>query len=89
MNLDWQDDAACRDLPLAEINRIFFPGGDHVGKHPARLDREGVRICKTCPVQNECLDSALEMDIAHGIYGGFTEMERRRITRDRRRWHIA
>ncbi|HVJ98865.1 MAG TPA: WhiB family transcriptional regulator [Acidimicrobiia bacterium] len=35
-------------------------------------------ICGDCAVQRECLDFALRVREPHGIWGGFTEAERRR-----------
>ena len=40
-----------------------------------------IRICRGCPVSDECLDWALEMRVRYGIWGGATERERRRMLR--------
>lgn len=40
---------------------------------------EAKRICAACPVKNECLTYALDNDEHYGIYGGFSQRERRRI----------
>lgn len=64
----------CRDYPA----ETFFP-------------RTGVgvittqKICGACPVAEECLEYALENHVDHGIWGGKSERERRRIARSRRR----
>jgi len=55
----------------------FFPS-DGVGVEIAR------RICATCPQQAPCLEYALENRIDHGVWGGCSERERRRILRRRR-----
>lgn len=55
----------------------FFPS-DGVGVEVAR------RICATCPVVEPCLEYALEHRIEHGVWGGCSERERRRILRRRR-----
>jgi WhiB family redox-sensing transcriptional regulator len=34
-------------------------------------------ICTVCPVQSSCLDYAVESIEQYGIWGGFTESERR------------
>lgn len=71
---DWRESAACRQ---AEDKSIFFPErGDSVG--PARM------WCNGCPVRQECLDYALEMNERHGIWGGSSEMDRRRMRKGRK-----
>lgn len=40
-------------------------------------------ICRRCPVKKECLDFALDNDERFGIWGGFSERERREIKRGR------
>ena len=56
---------------------VFFPS-DGVGVDVAR------RICQGCPVREPCLEYALEHRIDHGVWGGASERERRRIARQRR-----
>ena len=63
----------CREIPPA----TFFPS-DGVGVEVAR------RICETCPVKAPCLEYALEHRIDHGVWGGCSERERRRILKRRR-----
>jgi WhiB family redox-sensing transcriptional regulator len=55
----------------------FFPS-DGVGVDRAR------RICATCSVSTNCLEYALENRIDHGVWGGASERERRRILKRRR-----
>jgi WhiB family redox-sensing transcriptional regulator len=38
------------------------------------------RICAACPVQPDCLDWALATREPHGIWGGTSERERRKLT---------
>jgi WhiB family redox-sensing transcriptional regulator len=64
----WRERAACRG---ADLN-LFFPElGESAG--PAR------QVCATCPVRQPCLDYALSNGIAHGIWAGLTERERRAL----------
>ena len=42
------------------------------------------RICAECPVKGACLEYALRNGIDHGVWGGTSERERRRIARRRR-----
>lgn len=69
---DWMDDGTCRDHPPA----TFFPS-DGVGVEVAK------RICVTCPVVDTCLEYALENHIDHGVWGGTSERQRRRILKAR------
>jgi WhiB family redox-sensing transcriptional regulator len=69
----WMAEGKCRDLPP----ETFFPS-DGVGVEVAR------RICADCPVKAPCLEYALYNRIEHGVWGGASERERRRIARQRR-----
>ena len=70
---DWMSRGNCRDHPPS----TFFPS-DGVGVDVAR------RICATCPVKTPCLEYALRNGVDHGVWGGTSERERRRIARQRR-----
>jgi WhiB family redox-sensing transcriptional regulator len=70
---DWMRRGNCRDHPPS----TFFPS-DGVGVDIAR------RICATCPVKTPCLEYALRNGVDHGVWGGTSERERRRIARQRR-----
>lgn len=69
----WMADGNCRLHPPA----TFFPS-DGVGVDRAR------KICKDCPVMGKCLEYALDARIDHGVWGGCSERERRRILKRRR-----
>jgi WhiB family redox-sensing transcriptional regulator len=69
----WMAEGNCRNYPPA----TFFPS-DGVGVDRAR------KICATCPVDGLCLEYALEHRIEHGVWGGCSERERRRILKRRR-----
>jgi WhiB family transcriptional regulator, redox-sensing transcriptional regulator len=43
------------------------------------------RFCIDCPVRQECLNEALLNGIEWGVWGGYTERERRRMLRQRAR----
>jgi WhiB family redox-sensing transcriptional regulator len=73
MDTAWMSDSKCRELPP----ETFFPS-DGVGVEIAR------RICADCPVKGPCLEYALYNRIEHGVWGGASERERRRIARRRR-----
>jgi WhiB family redox-sensing transcriptional regulator len=42
------------------------------------------KICQDCAVRGPCLEYALVNRIDHGVWGGTSERERRRILRQRR-----
>ncbi len=46
---------------------------------PARGEsvRDAKAVCAGCPVRSECLDFALRLKVAHGVWGGLSERERR------------
>ena len=69
----WMALGSCRSYPP----NMFFPS-DGVGVDRAR------KICATCPVSSPCLEYALENHIDHGVWGGCSERERRRIAKRRR-----
>lgn len=71
---EWVTEALCAQTDP----EAFFPekGGT---AEPAR------RICAVCPVHRECRDYALTNAEYHGIWGGLTDNDRRRIRRQARR----
>lgn len=69
----WMAEGNCRNYPPA----MFFPS-DGVGVDRARA------ICKGCPVTGTCLEYALAENIEHGVWGGCSERERRRILKRRK-----
>ena len=73
MDTEWMGRGNCREEPPAR----FFPS-DGVGVELAR------QICATCPVKSPCLEYAIRNRIDHGVWGGASERERRRILRQRR-----
>jgi WhiB family redox-sensing transcriptional regulator len=69
----WMSEARCRDLNPD----IFFPE-----------DGSGVAVakayCGECSVKGACLNYALDNHIDHGVWGGTSERQRRRLQRLRR-----
>lgn len=66
----WQDAALCAQVDP----EIFFPEKGESTRHPKM-------ICRSCDVRAECLDYALETDQRHGVWGGYSERERRVLRR--------
>lgn len=69
----WMKKGRCAHLSPS----IFFPS-DGVGVEAAR------RICVECSVKVQCLEYALANRIDHGVWGGTSERQRRRILRSRK-----
>lgn len=78
----WEDDAACR----GHDPQLFF-GPNRFEPKAERLEREQAakRICATCPVTAECLQHALVVEEAFGVWGGLGETERRGLAADHAR----
>jgi WhiB family redox-sensing transcriptional regulator len=72
MEQNWMAMGNCAEMSPS----LFFPS-DGVGVEAAR------KVCADCPVKTVCLEYALENRIDHGVWGGTSERERRRILRAR------
>lgn len=68
----WMKRAQC----VGESPAVFFPS-DGVGVLRAQ------KICATCPVIEDCLEYALANHISHGVWGGASERQRRRLQNKR------
>ncbi|MDV7268824.1 WhiB family transcriptional regulator, partial [Rhodococcus oxybenzonivorans] len=47
----------------------------------ARRVRAAKQVCRRCPVRDRCLEYALGSYERHGIWGGYTEDERKKLRR--------
>ena len=72
LDTEWMAHGNCADQPPS----LFVPS-DGVGVEVAK------RICADCPMRVRCLDYALDNRIDHGVWGGTSERERRRILKAR------
>lgn len=66
----WHKQGACRGMTPRQ-----FYSENYIENESARA------ICASCEVRSDCLEYALHNRIQHGIWGGKTELERRRIRR--------
>jgi WhiB family redox-sensing transcriptional regulator len=73
MDAEWMAEGKCRTV----APETFFPS-DGLGVIRAQ------RVCASCPVASACLEYALDNHIDHGVWGGRSERERRRLLRARR-----
>lgn len=72
---NWRQAAACLD----EDPDLFFPVGN---TGPALLQvAEAKAVCNRCPVQQQCLEWAMEQGQDSGVWGGLGEDERRALKR--------
>ncbi|MGH1503994.1 MAG: WhiB family transcriptional regulator [Acidimicrobiales bacterium] len=78
MDTTWMASGNCNNHPPA----VFFPS-DGVGVEVAK------EICATCPAKGPCLEYALEHRVDHGVWGGASERQRRRILKARRAERLA
>ena len=70
----WQLRGLCR----GNHSHLFFPPSTFERKDErARRELRARAICRVCPVMSECLDYAMRIREPYGIWGGFTENERR------------
>jgi WhiB family transcriptional regulator, redox-sensing transcriptional regulator len=72
---EWQRWGSCRN---ADASMFFAP--DRTPRRPQRRREHGARaVCANCPVRPQCAAQALATREPYGIWGGFTESERRRL----------
>ncbi|MFD6063810.1 WhiB family transcriptional regulator [Rhodococcus wratislaviensis] len=58
---------------------MFFYLDNERGEPRADRVRAAKEVCLRCPVRARCLNYALEAHETHGIWGGYTEDERRKL----------
>lgn len=78
MDTSWMAQGNCANQAPDQ----FFPS-DGVGVEKAK------KICDGCPVTESCLEYALRNRIDHGVWGGCSERQRRRILKARREQGLA
>lgn len=80
LNDSWQLRALCR----GNHSHLFFPPSTFERKEEReRREARAKAICSVCPVQEACLDYAVEIREPYGIWGGLTETERRQVITER------
>ena len=76
MDRSWQPVALCR----GNHSHLFFPPTTSERKDEReRRELRAKAVCQVCPVQADCLSYAMESTEQYGIWGGFTETERRQL----------
>ncbi|WP_412080384.1 WhiB family transcriptional regulator [Streptomyces sp. SCL15-6] len=74
---EWQADAACRGMDSA----VFFPPAGEPTMARRRREDAARAICRSCPVSGPCGRFALASQQHYGVWGGYTETERRSAVR--------
>lgn len=67
---EWQDSALCAQV---DPELFFADKGDWAKTVRAKL------VCVKCPVKDECLAYALRNNEIHGVWGGTTSEQRKRL----------
>lgn len=67
------------------LGEIFYPSEEETRGAKLRRERAARNICAQCPVHVICRDYALQNKEEHGVWGGLTEFERRKLGRRYRR----
>jgi WhiB family transcriptional regulator, redox-sensing transcriptional regulator len=83
----WMDRAACQGMVTSADEDIFFaPDLDELGGNRGAATRVAatreslaLAVCDRCPVQLECLAYAVTTRQQHGVWGGKTQQELRRL----------
>ena len=73
----WQEESNCRD----EDSEVFFLDLQARGKNKTDKEKAAKKICKGCPVVQQCLSHALAVPEFFGVWGGMTADERNSILR--------
>lgn len=79
---DWMDNAACQGVDPD----LFFPTPQR-GETSVNVIRLIQATCHVCPVMLECREYG--MGERHGVWGGWTELDRRVERRRRRRLRLV
>lgn len=74
---DWMDEALCREVG----GDLWTP--DQTEGSKGAIHR-AIKLCGKCPVQAACLEYALDRGEMHGVWGGTTPTQRKRLRRERR-----
>ena len=71
MTRSWRDLAACLDVVSADQDPFFADS--------AELQAEGITVCATCLVRDDCLTFAVRTGQQYGIWGGQSQQIIRRL----------
>jgi hypothetical protein len=69
---DWRAEAKCKSINT----ELFYDTEESVMK------KQAAKYCVTCPVQNQCLYTAVVISERHGVWGGLTPKQRKALIRN-------
>ncbi len=75
---NWREFAECRGVDPS----VFHPDDEEENEFAGEAAKQ---VCFACPVREVCLEHAIAVREKHGVWGGLTARERRRLIRRRRR----
>jgi WhiB family redox-sensing transcriptional regulator len=75
----WQEESNCQ----GEESELFFLDPQARGKNKRDKEKEAKKICKGCPVVQQCLAHALAVPEFYGVWGGMTPEQRLKILEKR------
>lgn len=76
----WILQAACR----GRTELFFAPDDSETRSERRRREAQAKLVCADCVVRYDCLTEALDQDEQFGIWGGYTERERRAFRRSKK-----
>ena len=79
---EWQERGNCSKVDDPEI---FFLEHAERGKEKRKREQQALKICRSCPVIQKCLEHALSVPEFFGVWGGMTADQRNAILRKRGR----
>jgi WhiB family redox-sensing transcriptional regulator len=74
-NYEWQEKAKCLGM---DIEVFFLPDNSRMQNKRLRIE-EAKKVCRQCPVIQQCLEYSLRVEEPYGVFGGLSEEERRRV----------
>lgn len=81
----WMDRGLCTPDPDTESRAPLREGVDWCPDGHQPSEREAAEMCEGCPVQAECLEYALELNVPLYVFGGTNPGRRRKIRQQRQR----
>ncbi len=82
---EWQYQGACN----AADPETFFPPEWERGPRRRSREAKAKSFCAVCPVVQECLSHALDVQESYGVWGGLNATERDHILRSQRHSAVA